>query len=335
MNVTNSILTTLASINATVIGILLGVFIALFLYSYQILSQTSDKLNDLRWQVANIMHLKTFYKPKEVNLGEYTNSDGLVNLPKIKVEIFRILTSQIVKNLMQEGTNEGKLEQKEEVKKLSNSLFGLTYLLSISYPYSNLSIINSKGQTIFGEPKRIDYDPGWQNDLINTNNFLCWIWRYNKNKCMELILTYRQILKEEHLKEILAENKENKSIKREAKINVNLINHIYDIEFEKIISDFFEKVIFIEDTIIPQIKDLSFKMNVFEKQFNIKQYSIIILIFSFFMLIVGIFLPLYIYLYWKPPYIKSVELTLLIIYVISYAVPILIFLKKAVGMKFQ
>jgi len=109
----------------------------------------------------------------------------------------------------------------------------------------------------------------------------------------------------------------------------------HEILFERIITDFFERVILIQNKITPQIKELSYKLNLFQQRLEIKKYLSLSLIFTLMMLIVGIFLPLFVHLYWNPPYIKTIELLFLIIIVLSYASIILAFLKKALEIKFK
>jgi cytochrome c oxidase subunit IV len=340
----NSILTTLASINATVLGIVFAVLVAFFIYSYQELSKVWNQLSDLRVQIAKTMHLPTYYKIGAIDYAQYSTPDGSLNFEKIQRELHQLsptsLPEAIKQRLLNNGINVPPSD--EEVKERAARLIDLINLLSISYPYCERSQIDEKSIALSIEPKRLEYTQKWQNDFLKLNSYLSWFWQGRKNELRKLVLEYESLYKKEQLQrfnaekqKILSEMKETGRPMSEAEVEDMLSNYHNDLEFERIVTEFFHRVVLIESTMVPQVKDLSFKLNLYESKFHVKGYLVISLIFSFVMLVAGIFLPMYIHLYWQPPYIKAVEFTLLLTSSITYASAILIFLKKAMEIKFQ
>ena len=340
----NSILTTLASINATILGIVFGVLVAFFIYSYQLLYQVKEQLSDLRSSTAQMMHLPIFYNAGSIDYAEYADDNGLLDFPRIRRELHDLSPVSIPENIQKRFSEVGieMTPSGEETKLRATRLLDIINLLSISYPYSERSQIDKQSVSLAIEPKRLEYDEQWRNDLVSLNGYLSWIWQGRRVEILRLISDYKKLYDDERQKEFDAEREkivnEMKRTGRqvtEAEAEEMLSPFRHDIPFERIITDFFERVILIENKIIPQIKELSYKLNLFQQRLQIKKYLSLTLTFTLIMLIVGIFLPLFIHLHWNSPYIKTIELLFLIIIVLSYASIILIFLKKALEMKFK
>ena len=178
--------------------------------------------------------------------------------------------------------------------------------------------------------------------MVSLNAYLSWIWQGRRVEILKLISDYKKLYEDERQQEfdamkirIMDQMKGSGRQITVAEADEMLSQFRHDIPFERIITDFFNRLILIQNKIVPQIKELSFKLNLFQQKLQIKKYLSLTLTFTLIMLIVGIFLPLFIHLYWSPPYIKTIELLFLIIVVLSYASTILVFLKKALEMKFK
>ena len=343
-NMDNSILTTLASINATILGIVFAVLVAFFIYSYQLLSQVKEQLSDLRSSTGQMMHLPTFYKVGAIDYSEYKDQNGLLDLSRIRRELSDLSPVSIPDNMKKRFSEIGieMTKSDEETKFRATRLLDIINLLSISYPYSERSDIDKESLKLAVEPKRLEYDEQWKNDLVSLNGYLSWIWQGRRSEILTLISDYKKIHDAERRNEFDAERKKIiDDMKRagrqmtETEAEGMLAPFRHEILFERIITDFFERVILIQNKITPQIKELSYKLNLFQQRLEIKKYLSLSLIFTLMMLIVGIFLPLFVHLYWNPPYIKTIELLFLIIIVLSYASIILAFLKKALEIKFK
>ena len=338
----NSILTTLASINATILGIVFAVLVAFFIYSYQLLSQVKEQLSDLRSSTAQMMHLPTFYKAGAIDYAEYRDQNGLLDFSRIRRELFDLSPVSIPDNMKKRFSEIGieMTKSDEETKLRATRLLDIINLLSISYPYSERSDIDKGSLKLAVEPKRLEYNEQWKNDLVSLNGYLSWIWQGRRAEILTLISDYKKIHDAERRNEFDAARKKIiDDMKRagrqmtEEEVEEMLAPFRHQILFERIITDFFERVILIQNKITPQIKELSYKLNLFQQRLEIKKYLSLSLAFTLMMLIVGIFLPLFVHLYWNPPYVKTIELLFLIIIVLSYASIILAFLKKALEMK--
>lgn len=340
----SSILTTLASINATIISIVFAVLIAFFIYSYQLLSQVNEQLSDLRSSVAQMLNLPTYYKAGSINYSEYITKDGILDFQRIRRELHVLapvsIPEHVKKRFGEVGTDS---TSGKETKRRATHLLDLINLVSVSYPYSERAKIDEKGGVGLGfEPKRIDYDEKWKDTLIRLNGYLCWIWQGRRVEILRLISDYKKLYEAERQKEFDAQRRkiidDMKKIGRqviEAEVEEMLSPFRFDMPFERIVTDFFDRVTLVQNNFIPQIKERSYKLNLFQEKLQIKKRLSETLIFTFIMLIVGIFLPLFVHMYWNPPYIKKIELFFLIISVLSYASIILIFLKEALEMKFK
>ena len=327
----NSIMTTLASINATILGIVFAVLVAFFIYSYQQVSLVKEQLNDLRMRVSQVMIPDFMFG--FINFAEYVTSDGILDFKRVireLIELQPVIEPEHIKNL-----------SSEKIEEHTTSLIDLIFLLSISYPYSDRGKINQQGGiTMAPEPTLLEYSEKWRNDLLNLNGFLSQFWNNHNNELLRLISDYKKLLTD---KQFIAEkSKIMQKMKRAKGENLSaseieeiIVVYQQDRQFERRVAEFFDRVILIKNTFTQQIKDLSYKLNFYENKLLVKEHITVALFVSFIMLIGGVFFPLFTYMYWRPPYIKGLELTILISSTLIYAVAIMWFFKKAIEMKFR
>jgi len=86
----NTILTNLASINATIVGIIFAMLVAFFIYSYQTVTQVKEQLNDLRKTTAKIMHSPTTYWAGNIKYSDYVTEDKTLDYDRIRKEFLDI-----------------------------------------------------------------------------------------------------------------------------------------------------------------------------------------------------------------------------------------------------
>ena len=340
----NSILTTLASINSTIVGIIFAVLVAFFIYAYQSLTQVKEKLTDLRSTTAKIMNTAIYYQAGSIKYSDYVSENGILDFDRIERELFDISPVTIPEEIRERIINSGMelSSTQDEIKLRATHFLDIINLLSVSYPYSEKSKIDKKSVAVFQEPKRFEYHVKWKNDLIRLNGFLAWIWNGRRNEIMKLIRNYSKIEHDERVKRLETESlkmvqeykKGGQNISaEEAKRRLQPFKH--SIDFEKFVSSFFDRVNVVEAQVIPQVKDLSYKLNLFQEKFKVKKYVVLSFVFAVFILVVGVFLPLFVHLYLKKPYVKAIETTLLTATILPYLVIILVFLKKALSIEFK
>ena len=340
----NTILTTLASINATIVGIIFAVVVAFFIYSYQVLTQVKEQLTDLRITTAKIMNMPVYYQAGSINYSDYVSEDGTLDYDRIRHELFDISPVTIPEGIRQRIINSGieLASTQDEIKTRATHFLDIINLLSVSYPYSEKSKIDKKSVALSLEPKRLEYDAKWQNDLISLNGYLAWIWRGRKDEIMKLMYDYKKLDRDERAQRLEAESQKivqafqkggQNITAEEAKLRLQPFE--YSIDFEKIVSSFFDRVNMVEANVVPQVKDLSYKLNVFQEKFEVKKYVVLSLVFAVFILVVGVFLPMFVHLYFKSPHIRAVEVTLLASTMLPYLVIIIMFLKKALAIEFK
>ena len=340
----NSILTTLASINATIVGIIFAILVAFFIYSYQTLTQVKEKLTDLRNTTSKLMNMPVYYKAGSINYSDYVSEDGMLDFDRIRHELFDISPVTIPEEIRQRLIDSGMelSSTQDEIKTRATHFLDIINLLSVSYPYSEKSKIDKESFALSIESKRLEYNEKWQNDLISLNGYLAWIWSGRKDEIMKLMHDYKKIDSEESARRLETESQKMVEEYQKGGLNITaeeaklrLQSFEYSIDFEKIVSSFFDRVNVVETNVIPQIKDLSYKLNIFQEKFEVKKYVILSLVFTVFILVVGVFLPMFVHLYFKSPHIKAVEAILLASTILPYLVIIIMFLKKALSIEFK
>ena len=325
----NSILTTLSSINATILSILFGIAGLYFIYIYQITSEAKDKLNELRFEVSQIM------RPTHsggVAEKEYSH-DGKVDLNKVKNKI-SVLTGLFHHQDLKEQFNiqlEERSFSEEEVSSYGHELFGLTGLIQKSYPFEG------------GSSKRSAYTKEWKKDFTSFTQYLSWIWDTRKYSIIKLMSEFTTIYnkkrdtRHEKTKEDTA-----KLLKEEGESEPEILNILeqdtrltpkISVNLAFPVEDFFIRVNKIEGSLISAISAQSSKLEFYHGKFKIKSKGTIFLIFTIYLLTLGILLPLFIHLYWTPPYIKEVQLALLLLSIVPYIYFGLFFLKTIVSLR--
>ena len=296
----NSILTTLSTIHAAILSILAAFTVALFFYAYEKISNLKTELNDARYQVAQIMSMPPLLDPQLILYHEYFK-DGSLDLAKIRDEIF--LLSGF-------ATPTG---ERPITKDAGKRLLDILVMLSSTDPYSDrLTWIDQKSDAFeIGAIKRRDYDPKWKDALIFLNQIL--------------ILSKPMILSK--VAEYAAPTKvQNRS--SEDDTTKKLIEQRWFVDSEQMAKGFFQRVDIIQQYAIPRIEDASHKVRFYEGKFRIKRFTIMVLILTLFVTVFGVFLPLFMQLYFKPPLIEVVQLVLLIITMLPYLVLVLYGLAK-------
>lgn len=338
----NSILTSLATINATILSIIFAGLLIYFFYSYQVLSQLKENLGDWRIKTAQTMSLTIYYKVGIINFGDYMK-EGKPDLKKIRDELHDVSPISLPDEIQKQLFNAGVLESPEiQIKQKTGKLLDFINLLSISYPYAERSSIDQKSVKFSFESKRVEYDANWKNDLMSLNGYLTWLWQGRQSEIMKLISDYKALYDKDMFEKF---NKDKQKMiddmkkagrhMTEAEAEERLSPFKHDIDFNKIVLDFFNRVLIVESKIVPEIKELSYKLDFFENKFKIKKYMTITLSVAAVMLILGTFLPLFIHLYYKPPFIKELEVVLLVLTIMPYFLILLFFLKKSLGLEFK
>ncbi|MBW7990317.1 MAG: hypothetical protein FVQ84_09930 [Planctomycetes bacterium] len=312
----NSILPILPAIHATILSIIFAVLIVFFFYSYQTVSNLKEQMNDLRTKTAqNMIHLP-YFRPgaKEFNVEDYFK-DNTLNLSSINQKLSEIssvmMSLEISKAIPIPHPSMGEDYIEETLVENAKHFVEIVNLLANISPYCEKITIEGKNIKFFGGAKRIKYDRKWQRDLISLNGFLFWLWRTKGEDIRKLMSEYDAI-----------------SAKKNSKQR-------FGFTFSQFVSDFFTQVQFIETKIIPELREKSYKLNFYEQKFKIKTHLVLAFSVAIPMLVLGIFLPLFIHLYIKPPNIKLIELGLLIITVLPYLCILLYYLKKTLELKFR
>ncbi len=335
----NSILTTLSSIHATVLSILLGALLVYFFFSYQKVSELKELLNDMRLDISQIIttpNKTIIIKKRVLNFNDFTKNDT-IDFRKIRDELSNLKLLKIPDDIRKELEKSGVISsQKDEVIAIGDRLLDIINILSKSYPYSTTmrddKLSNNKVKHASKE-----YDEVWKINLIYNNSYLSWFWRVQKDEILKILTVYNEIFYEEELKSI---KESNQKFKKNApkSINTEMYSNMLQtlkIDFKFIVEDFFKRVNTIEIDYIPQIKETSNKLDFYLSKFNIKKYLTITFISSFIILIIGVFLPLFIRLYSNHPHLKEIELGLLLFTTLFYCSIVLYFLKKALELKFN
>ena len=305
----NSILPILPAIHATILSIIFAVLIVFFFYSYQTVSNLKEQMNDLRTRVAQTMSSQ-LRSPLNFELENYFKDNTLnhLNIEKKLWELSSVMGSlEITKTAPPHPSMDEDYIEKTIIESAEH-LLGIVTILTYIYPYCERPKDANGIPTGISNIMRKEYTPEWKRDLVRVNSYLSWLWRTRGEGFTKLISEYDAIYAKKH------------------KFRLN---------FPQFVADFFTQVQFIETQIIPELSEKSYKLNFYENKFKIKTHLVFAFLLAIPMLVVGIFLPLFIHLYIKPPYIKQIELGLLIITVLPYLCILLYYLKKTLELKFR
>ncbi len=309
----NSILTNLASINATIVGIIIAVLVAFFIYSFQTVTQVKEQLNDLRKTTAKIMFFPASYWAQNIRYSDYIAENKTLDYERIKKELLEIEQTKITVLGKVYKFNESKTRTYDEIKKRAAHYFDLFTMISDSSLYTGKFDIKKKTITISPNIEVLEYNSEWQKDLINLNGCLVWIWGQKKDDIMNIFLDYEKAYREKEISE----------------------SFLLPEDYKRIILSFFNRVYQIQANVIPQIKDLSYKLNLYQEMFEMKKYVIITLAFAIYILTVGVFFPLLSHLYFNTPHKRRMEVFLLCATILPYLIIIIILLNKAIAMEFR
>jgi len=301
----NSILPILPAIHATILSIIFAVLIVFFFYSYQTVSNLKEQMNDLRTRVAQTMSSQ-LRSPLNFELEDYFKDNTLnhLNIEKKLWELSSVMGSLEITKAAPPHPRMGEDYIEKTIIESAEHLLGIITVLTYIYPYCERPKDANGIPTGISNIMRKEYTPEWKRDLVRLNFYLSWLWRTRSEGFTKLISEYDEI-----------------SAKKDTKQRFRL-------NFPQFVADFFTQVQFIETQIIPELSEKSYKLNFYENKFKIKTHLTQAFLMAIFVLVFGIFLPLFIHLYFKPPYIKQIELTLLIITLLPYLYYLLYYLKK-------
>lgn len=105
------------------------------------------------------------------------------------------------------------------------------------------------------------------------------------------------------------------------------------INYERLVQDFFMRVKYIEDTLMPKMVEIESKLEFYEKKFKIKQHGLAIIITAIFIFIFGIIVPLFLQTWQKTPHIRFIEIILLVSTMSPYIIGLFYLLKKISGLR--
>ncbi len=301
----NSILPILPGIHATILSIIFAVLIVFFFYSEQTTSSLKEEMNDIRTNVSLAMSHQV-QTPLKFDLEEYFKGDKLnhPNVEKKLWEISSVMASlEITKAVPPHPDMKDDYIEKTIIESAEEFLGIITVLTYIS-PYCERPRNKEGKLSGISNIIRNEYTPEWHQDIIRLNSHLSWLWRTRGDGFTKLVSEYDAIS---------ATKNPNQSIR---------------FNFSSFVADFFTQVQLLETQIIPQLNEKSYKLNFHEKKFKIKTHLTSVFLFAITMLILGIFLPLFVHLYVKHPYIKIIELGLLVISILPYLCILLYYLKK-------
>ncbi len=309
----NSILPILPGIHATILSIIFAVLIVFFFYSYQTVSNLKEQMSDLRVKVAREMSDQVCY-PLNFELEDYFKDNTLnhLNIEKKLWELSSVMWQlELVKKCPQTppGMGEGYIEK--TIIESAEDLLGIITVLTYIYPYCERPLDKEGKPSGVSNIIRKEYTPEWHQDIIRLNSHLSWLWRTKGDGFTKLISEYDAI-----------------SAKKAGEQG-------FRFNFPRFVADFFAQVQFLETQIIPELNEKSHKLNFFENRFKIKTRLTEAFFVALFILVFGISLPLYFHLYYKPPYIKKIELILLVITLFPYFYYLLYYLKKIFGLEFR
>jgi len=312
----NSILPILPGIHATILSIIFAVLIVFFFYSYQTTSYLKEQVNDLRTKVSQIMSHQICAPLKATSsfeLEDYFKDNTLnhLNIEKKLWELSSVMWSlEIVKKCPQIPPGMGEDYIEKTIIESSEDLLRIITILTYISPYCERPLDKEGIPSGISNIRRKKYTPEWHQDIVRLNSHLSWLWRTKGDGFTKLISEYYAI-----------------SAKKTEKLG-------FRVNYPRYVADFFTQVQFLETHVIPELNEKSYKLNFYENKFKIKTHLVMAFFFALVILILGIFLPLFFHLYNKRPYIKEIELVLLIITVLPYFFLLLYYLKKTLELKF-
>jgi hypothetical protein len=342
-----SVLTTVATIHATILTIIFAVVVIFFFTSYQLFVDLQGKLNDLKQRISQMMSMPILGNQRvqpfiTFDFKEYLK-DGHLDIKRIEEELFEIGKLATINYYLSNkkdkigGLDSDKLIEGKEIEKNSRKLLDLIAMLSMSNPYTERLSLSKDGGIIMTEHKASEYNEQWANDLFSLNKYLSYIWEERQTEIIFLISKYQ----ENWNKKISTQSEEvveNKGKSRE-EIDLSLKAWIYGLgqqyktseDLVNLIKLFFKNVTIIQSDIIPQIKTYSYRLKYYQDEMKVKNKLTSSLIISIIMLIIGILIPLYIKFFNNPPLPLWTPYYLLVTF-IPYLLMLLYYLINALKM---
>lgn len=295
------ILSSIPGIHATIVGILVAFFIAFICVAYQQIMEAQKELeNAINLACMNVIAVTYFSQYTK----ELLNESGDVN--------WDIKGRQAIKDakccFLSEDfetpkfdLNENKSIEPEKIYISVERLMTLFYLLFENYP---MNLLQLKGD----EQAQLNRINSLTNkeiqEIQNRITYLVWTWNTSKKSLLKLFQTYDDYKNKENFnrKEAARKRKINE-LEQYIELTSQDIQRInYTIGFDSHTSEmsieiveFFEKIVIIEDIILPKIKKSFNKFNMLKNTFQVKKISTIMINSSFFILITGILTPLIIF----------------------------------------
>lgn len=289
-------MTSLASINATVLSILAAILIALYFYVQTTIQPLSESLNEARFQIAQLMALPPCTKMTRINYEDYIR-EGRLDLKKIDEELRGLCYPG-------ESTKDSTVERGER-------LFDLLMLLSVTYPYSERLSKNETGSGwTTSAPKRNPCDQKWKRALTAITQ--------------NLLILRPSILA--HVEAFEKQDRANNPSDYESDFHIKARGPGFIISPSLAAADFYSRLDFIQSNIIPKINDKAYILDSFHDRFRPKVNITFGLGVSFVILVVGVFCPLFLVLYSEQPVNKSLEFFILALCTFSYLYLLLRFL---------
>ncbi len=291
----NSILPTLSTIHATILSIISAAIIIYFFYSYERIENYTEKLNDLRYEISQIIYNPQLYNiPGKLEHKEY-HKDGAIDFKKVLDDLRNLLAFFFISK-----TNPQQITD-ELIKEKCSKLINFIALLPLTYPYSNILTIQEDGAGLIpAEMERVEYDEKWKSDLIILDRVLFSDWSFEKNNILDLVSKYQIEYDKKHSKWL-------EFYKRSAG---------HEVVLRMFVIDFFKRIEYIHKNIIPNVKDYSYKLEFIKEKYKLKKNTLLVLFILLSILVIGVILPLIIHLFY--PSIKWIQFVLLIITMSPY-----------------
>ena len=291
----NSILTTLATIHSAILSIVLAATVAFFLYSYEKIQGLQETLNDSRYQVSRLMWMGNLFRTSGIDYFDYVGDEG-PDLERIRNELLLLSGTRF----SEPDENIQSLEELSQ-EEGDERVLDLLVLLSEVDPYSDRLTLNENGQgSNVGEPQRKKYSLEWKNQLTSLTPILLIM----RTPLLERIARF-----------------EASTLQDQASPAQN-IERLRRLGFytgpQQMATDFFQRVERVQQDFIPTIVDRSYKLGFWE-DFKIKRVVTGVALFSLFILVMGISVPLYMHFYLNSPYIERIQIGLLIVTMAPYA----------------
>ena len=246
----NSLLCTIASMHGRFLSIICAVLFAFYMYYYQQAETCRLKLNDLRLRVARTMIIPAYHDPCGINVEDYFDANGL-DIRKTVEAFYDQLgynpDTRIQAILSESGLDVAATFQYDQ---RVSRLLGLINLVANIYPYSTRSRKTSPGiASVMYSDLQKDWTLEWQRDLGSLNFELTMLWQRRRVAIEDLIRRYSEA-----------------NVKDEANPRSDSLGQNRDLRrmvvstFTETIERFFNTVVQMNQDILPELNDYSFRL---------------------------------------------------------------------------